>query len=98
FRRANGERRRSHAGDGKIRVGGCSWRPRALRRRGGRAGLSLPNRQTVDRSSSEISVIGNGTNHPGKAASALNEIKLFSLTGLARHERAGDACGIARWV
>src|SRR6266403_123536 len=60
FWRANGERCRSDAGERKIRLDGCTL---------GGAGLSFPNGQTVDRRwPSEILVVGDGTNHLGKAA------------------------------
>src|SRR5206468_11751260 len=39
-----------------------------------------------------------GTNHPGKAATTLDEIELFGLPGLVRRECAGDARYIARQV
>src|SRR5438874_6779753 len=90
FWRANGERCRPDAGQGKIRLDGCTL---------GGAGLSLPNGQTVDRVRlSEILVISNATNHLGKAATGLDEVELFSLAVLIRRERAGDARCIARWV
>src|SRR5215211_471058 len=101
FWRANGEGCRSHAGHGKIRLDRCApWRAGALRRRLGGAGLSLPNGQTmsVARTPSEILVVSDGTNHLGKAATALDEVELFSLTVLVRRERAGDPRCIARWV
>src|SRR5215469_6871324 len=48
FWRANGERRRSDTRNCKIRLDDCiAWRAGALRRRLGRAGLSLPNGQTI---------------------------------------------------
>src|SRR5215831_185324 len=73
--RAYGERCRSDAGYGKIRLDSCTpWRAGALRRRLGGAGMSLPNGQTVDRAPSEIPVVGDSTNHPGKTATALDEV------------------------
>src|SRR6266566_7344719 len=89
FWHANGERCRPDAGQGKIRLDGCTL---------GRAGLALPNGQTVDRALSEILIVSDGTNHLGKAATGLDEVELFSLAVLIRRERAGDARCIARWV
>src|SRR5262245_45954600 len=66
---ANGERCRSNARYGKTRLGRCAlWRAGALRSRLGGAGLSLPHGQTVFRAPFEILVVGDGPNHPGKAA------------------------------
>src|SRR5438874_3800982 len=97
FWRANGERCRPDAGEGKIRLDGRTpWRAGALRRRLGGTGLSLPNGQTVDRALSEILIVSDGTNHLGKAATGLDEVELFSLAVLIRRERAGDARCIAR--
>src|ERR1043166_6320929 len=73
--RANSERCRSYTGYGKIRVG---------RRIPGGTEVSLPNGQTVDRPPSEILVVSDGTNHLGKAATALDEVELFGLAGLVR--------------
>src|SRR6266480_238825 len=86
---ANGKRCRPDASQGKVRLGGCAL---------GGAGLSLPNGQTTDRlwAPSEILVVSDGTNHLGKAATALDEVELFGLAGLVRRERAGDARCIAR--
>src|SRR6266403_1828020 len=89
FWRANSERCRPDAGDRKIRLDGCTV---------GGAGLSFPNGQTVVRAPSEILVVGDGTNHPGKAATGLDEVEFFSLAVLVRRERAGDARCIAREV
>src|SRR4029077_11118233 len=63
-------------------------------------GLSLPNGQTVDRlrAPSEILVVGDGTNHLGKAATCLDEVELFGLPVLVRCECPGDARCIARWI
>src|SRR6476620_11339708 len=90
FWRANGKGCRSDARHGKIRLAGCTL---------GGAGLSLPNGQTVDRlrAPSEILVVGDSTNHLGKAATGLDEVELFSFAVLVRRERAGDARCIARW-
>src|SRR6266403_6369214 len=99
FWRAYGERCRSDAGDRKIRFAICSpWHSGALRRRLRRAGLSFPNRQTVDvvRAPSEILVLGDCTNHLRKTATGLDEVELFGLAGFVRRERAGDARCIAR--
>src|SRR4029077_12020691 len=97
--RANGGRCRSDASERKIRVGGCRpWHAGALRRRLGGAGLSFPNGQTVDRAPSEILIVGDGTNHLGKASTGLDEVELFGFAVLVRRERAGDARCIARWV
>src|SRR5262245_12222977 len=62
--------------------------------------MSLPNGQTVDgfRTSAEILIVGDGTNHPGKTAPALNEVELFCLSCLVGCERAGDARRIPCWV
>src|SRR5262245_46799900 len=99
FWRADSKRCRSHTGQGEIRLGGCTpWRAGVLRRWSGGAGLSLPNGQTVDRASSEISVVGDGTNHLGKSATALDQVKLFSLARLVCGERARNTRRIARWV
>ena len=91
FWRANGERCWSDTGDRKIRLDGCtvSGTP-----------LSLPNGQTdeVDRAPSEILVVGDGTNHLGKASTGLDEVELFGLAALVRRERSGDARCIARWI
>ena len=89
FWRANGERCRPDAGQGKIRLDGCTL---------GGAGLSLPNGQTTDRlwAPSEILVVSDGTNHLGKAATGLDEVELFSLAVLVGRERPGDARCIAR--
>src|SRR4029077_7552016 len=86
FWRANGERCRSDPGERKIRLDDCTL---------GGAGLSFPNGQTIDRAPSEILVVGDGANQLGKAATALDEIELFSHAGLVRRERASDARCIA---
>src|SRR5205809_6983448 len=100
FWRTNGKRCRSDAGHGKIPLFGCSpWHARALRRRLGGTGLSLPNGQTVVvRAPSEILVVGDGTNHLGKAATGLDEVELFGFAVLVRRERSGDARCFARCV
>src|SRR6476620_4390415 len=90
FWRANGKGCRSDASHGKIWLGGCSI---------GGTGPALPNGQTVDvdRAPSEILVVGDGTNHLGKAATGLDEVELFGLAGFVRCECPGDARCIARW-
>src|SRR4029077_17264908 len=67
FWRANGERCRSNAGERKIRLDGCTI---------GGAGLSPPNGQTVDRAPSKILIVGDGSNHLCKAATAFDEVEL----------------------
>src|SRR5262245_56839054 len=95
--RANGKRCWSDASHGKIRLTSCTpCGVGALRRRLSGAGLSLPNRQTVLGAPLKILVVGDGTNDLGQAAAALDEVELFSLAGLVRRERAGDARCIAR--
>src|SRR4029077_5354682 len=91
FWRANGKGCRSDAGHGKIWLGGCTL---------GGTGPALPNGQTVDVdwAPSEILVVGDGTNHLGKAATGLDEVELFGFSSLIRGERAGDARLIARWI
>jgi hypothetical protein len=82
FWRANSERCRPDAGQGKIRLDGCTLRG---------AGLSPPNGQTVIRGEPlEILVLGDCTNHLGKTATGFDEIELFGLAGFVRRERAGD--------
>src|SRR5262249_29512037 len=79
---ANSERCRSDASHSKIRFSICSpWGAGALRSRLSGAGLSLPNRQTMERlrTSFEILIFGDRPNHLGKAATALDQVKLFSL-------------------
>src|SRR5262249_27543099 len=97
---ANSKRRRADTRHGKIWLGGggTTWRAGVLRRRLGGAGLSLPNGQTVDRAPSEIPVVGDTTNHFGKAATALDEVELLRLAAFIRRERAGDTRCIARGV
>src|SRR5882757_7703322 len=89
FWRANGERCRPDAGDRKIRLEGGTL---------GRAGLSLPNGQTVEvvRAPLKILVLGDCTNNLRKTATGLDEVELFGLAGFVRRERAGDARCIAR--
>src|SRR6478735_10801338 len=89
FGRANGERSWSDAGDRKIRRDGCTVSG---------AGLSLPNGQTVDRTSFEILIFGDGSNHFRKAATALDEVELSGVAVLVCCKRAGDARCIARWI
>src|SRR5262249_44410274 len=96
---SNSERCGSDASHGKIRLSSCTlWGAGALRRRLSGAGLSLPNGQTVLETPSKAPVVGDGTNHPGKAAAALDEIELFGLAGLVGRERAGNARRIPCWV
>src|SRR6476659_6682303 len=90
FWRANGKGCRSDARHGKIRLAGCTVAG---------TGLSLPNGQTVDvdRAPSEILVVGDSTNHLGKAATGLDEVELFSFAVLVRRERSCDArCFVRR--
>ena len=61
--------------------------------------MSFPQRQTVDRGQLvKILVVGDRTNHLGKAATGLDEVELFGFAVLVGRERAGDARCIARWV
>src|SRR4030095_12039125 len=77
FRRANGERCRTHTGERKIRSSPCSaWRART--------GLSLPHGQTVDRAPLEILIVRDSANDLCKSATRLNEVELASLTRFVR--------------
>ena len=84
--RSDGQGRRSHPGNGEIR----------LARRGlGRHGLSFPNRQATDGSLLESLIVADCTNDFGEATAGFNKVELSSLSGFIGGERTRDARCIA---